>query len=88
MADEFVRQDVFDANMRRMEALMDRNLTKHESIAERLERKFDMLNTRLDGKFDTMNARIDALQNKFAWNIAWVGIVIAIVLAITQHLWR
>lgn len=95
MADEFMRKDVFEAEkdrmdhkvssmeklvnsaLARMEVMMDRNLAKHETIAERIE-----------GRFDTLNARLDSLQNKFAWNLAWMGIVIAIVLAITQHLWR
>ena len=106
MAEEFVKKDVCEANIRRMdqrfdatetlinntvermEAIMERNLAKHENIAERLEKKFDILNTRLEGRFDTMNARFDTLQNKFSWNLAWVGIIMGLVLAIVQHFWK
>ena len=93
MADEYVRKDLFDAAMlrmdqrfdaterlvnntiERMETMMDRNLAKHETIAARIE-----------GKFDTMNARLDTLENKFSWNLAWVGIIMGLVLAIVQHI--
>ena len=106
MAEEFVRKDVFEATIRRMdqrfdaterlvnntvermEAIMERNLAKHENIAERLEKKFDILNTRLEGRFDTMNARLDTMQNKFSWNLAWVGIIMGLVLVIVQHFWK
>ena len=63
--------------MDRMEAIMDRNLAKHEIIAERLS-----------GKIDTLNARLDTLQGRFAWNLAWVAIVISVALTVIQRLWR
>lgn len=56
---------------------MDRNLAKHEIIAERLS-----------GKIDTLNARLDTLQGRFAWNLAWVAIVISVALTVIQRLWR
>jgi hypothetical protein len=74
---EYVRKDVFDSKMDRMEAIMDRNLAKHEIIAERLS-----------GKIDTLNARLDTLQGRFAWNLAWVAIVISVALMVIQRLWR
>ena len=135
MADEFVRKDVFDANMRRMETLMEKNLAKHESIAVRLEGKIDTLNQRIDGMSNTLNqridgmantlnqridgmantltermnttiaqynafanniegdvkainARFDTLQSRFAWNLAWVGIIMGLVLTVIQRLWK
>lgn len=74
---KYVRKDVFDSKMDRMEAIMDRNLAKHEIIAERLS-----------GKIDTLNARLDTLQGRFVWNLAWVAIVISVVLTVIQRLWR
>ncbi len=74
---KYVRKDVFDSKMDRMEAIMDRNLAKHEIIAERLS-----------GKIDTLNARLDTLQGRFAWNLAWVAIVISVALTVIQRLWR
>ena len=74
---KYVRKDVFDSKMDRMEAIMDRNLAKHEIIAERLS-----------GKIDTLNARLDTLQGRFAWNLAWVAIVMSLALTIIQRLWR
>ena len=74
---KYVRKDVFDSKMDRMEAIMDRNLAKHEIIAERLS-----------GKIDTLNARVDTLQGRFAWNLAWVAIVISVALTVIQRLWR
>ena len=74
---KYVRKDVFDSKMDRMEAIMDRNLAKHEIIAERLS-----------GKIDTLNARLDTLQRRFAWNLAWVAIVISVALTVIQRLWR
>ncbi|MBQ9527878.1 MAG: hypothetical protein IJR68_09735 [Fretibacterium sp.] len=74
---KYVRKDVFDSKMDRMEAIMDRNLAKHEIIAERLS-----------GKIDTLNARLDTLQGRFAWNLAWVAIVNSVALTVIQRLWR
>ena len=68
--------------------MMDRNIAQHNLIAERMERKFDVVNTRLEGKIDALNARFDALQGRFAWNLAWVAIVMSLALTIIQRLWR
>ncbi len=88
-ADEkYVRKDVFDETIRRMETLMDKHIANHERIAERLERKIDVMNTRLEGKIDAVNARFDALQGRFAWNLARVAIVISVLLTVVQRIWK
>ncbi|MBR0043828.1 MAG: hypothetical protein IJP56_03225 [Synergistaceae bacterium] len=82
MADEFVRRDIFDLYMGRMEAIMEKNLAKHDAIAA--DMKADV--AELKGDVKAMNARLDTLQNKFSWNLAWLGVIIGLVLAVVQHL--
>ena len=82
--ERYIRKDIFDANMQRMEAIMAANLAKHDSIAADIK----MDNIRFEGKIDSMAARLDTLQSRFSWNLAWMGIVIGTVLAIVQHLWK
>ncbi|MBQ3377248.1 MAG: hypothetical protein IJG62_03160 [Synergistaceae bacterium] len=84
MADEFVRRDIFDLYMGRMEAIMEKNLAKHDAIAA--DMKADV--AELKGDVKAMNARLDTLQNKFSWNLAWLGVIIGLVLAVVQHLWK
>ena len=75
--ERYVRKDVFESRMERLEAIVDANIARHEAIAARIE-----------GRFDTLMARLDTLQNKFAWNLAWIAIVISLVLAIVQRIWK
>ena len=106
MANEFVRRDVFDVTMSRMEALIDRSLAKQEALASRMREETnsaiskmqkDISDMRgdikaevsgLKGDVKAMNARLDTLQNKFSWNLAWFGVIIGLVLAVVQHLWK
>ena len=84
MADEFVRRDIFDLYMGRMETIMEKNLAKHDAIAA--DMKADV--AELKGDVKAMNVRLDTLQNKFSWNLAWLGVIIGLVLAVVQHLWK
>ena len=84
MADEFVRRDIFDLYMGRMEAIMEKNLAKHDAIAADMTADV----AELKGDVKAMNARLDTLQNKFSWNLAWLGVIIGLVLAVVQHLWK
>lgn len=102
MPEDFVRKDIFDLNVNRvdhrfemmeklvnaaverMEAIIEKNLAKHDAIAS--EMRIEV--SEIKGDVRAINARLDTLQNKFSWNLAWVGIVIGIVLAVIQHVWR
>ncbi|MBQ7263015.1 MAG: hypothetical protein IJR14_04770 [Synergistaceae bacterium] len=102
MADDFMKKDVFDVHMQRidqrfedfkdvvdktidrMEIASEKHLAKHDSIAA--DMRLD--NARLEGKIDSLAARLDTLQSRFAWNLAWAGIVMALVLALVQRLWN
>ena len=61
----------------KMEAIMEKNIAKHDAIAGEIR-----------GDIKAINARFDTLQNKFSWNLAWVGIIMGLVLAIVQHFWK
>ena len=73
--EKFVRKDVFDARMDRIEAIMEKNLAKHEAIA-----------TKLEGKMETLSSRIDSLQHQRYWDIAWFAIAVTAVVAIVQYI--
>ena len=52
MAEEFVRKEVFDARMDRLEAIMEKNLselrTEIKATNERMEQGFDLINERME----------------------------------------
>ena len=86
MSEEFVRKDVFDANMQRIEALMEKNLAKQEAIATEIKGDIKALSNRLDGKIETLSSRIDSLQHQRYWDIAWFAIAVTSVVAIIQYI--
>ena len=95
MADEYVRKDLFEATIRRMdqrfdatERLVNNTIERMETMMDRNLAKHETIAARIEGKFDTMNARLDTIENKFSWNFAWVGIIMGLVLAIVQHFWK
>ena len=53
--DEFIRKDVFDISIQRLEALMALNLTEQKAMNERLEARIDVL----DSRIDVLSERID-----------------------------
>ena len=95
-------EKLVNSAVERMEAMMDKNLAKHETIAVRLEGKIDTLTERMnttiaqynafansvEGDVKAINARFETLQSRFAWNLAWVGIIMGLVLSIVQRLWQ
>ena len=59
MSDEFVRRDVLDLHMQRIEAVIALNLEAQKSFNERLEGKIDAVNERLEAKIDAVNERLE-----------------------------
>ena len=84
MADEYVRREILDLYIERMEAISEKNLAKHDAIAAEMRANISEMN----GDLKAMNARLDTIENKFSWNLAWVGIIIGLALAIVQHFWK
>ena len=76
------------ADLKVMNARIDQNLAEYKAIASEMQGNFRADVARLEGKIDSVNAKVDTLQNKFSWNIAWMGIIIGVVLAVIQHFWK
>ena len=76
------------ADLKVMNARIDQNLSEYKAIASEMQGNLNANVTRLEGKIDAVNAKVDTLQNKFSWNIAWMGIIIGVVLAVIQHFWK
>ncbi|MBR1418331.1 MAG: hypothetical protein IJ576_05140 [Synergistaceae bacterium] len=63
MADEFVRKDVFDAALGRIEALIDRSLAKQEALASRMREDTNSSISRLR---EETNNSISKLQQEMS----------------------
>ena len=64
----YVRQDVFDARMDRLEAMNEKNLIRLEgminALSEKVDGNFNALSERIDGNFKALSGRIDALSGR------------------------
>ena len=70
-------EKLFHESMSKMEAIMEKNLAKHDAIANEMR-----------GDIKAINARLDTLESRFSWNLAWLGVIVGLVLAIVQHFWK
>ena len=70
-------QTVMEKNFALMNERIEKNLAQYEAIANDIR-----------GDVKALTARFDTLQSRFAWNLAWVGIIMGLVLAIVQRFWR
>ena len=88
MAEEFVRKDVFDVRMDRMEALLEKTLTEIKADNEklrsemrennaRIEGKIEALTQRVDQNFAFLNMRIESVQTSVYWGLAIMGLILA-----------
>ena len=84
MPDEFVKKEVFDARMDRMEALLEKTLTEMKMDNEKLRSEMRENNTRLEARIevvntriDAMSARIDSVQTTVYWGFALMGLILA-----------
>ena len=84
MADDYVRREILDLYVERMNAIEEKNLARHDVIAAEIRTD----NARLEGKLDALTARINAIESKFTRNLALFGIFIAVVLVIVPHFLR
>ena len=54
----------------------------------RMERRLDGLQedmSEVKGEIKAIKASFKTLQNKFAWNLAWMGIIMALAIALAQY---
>ena len=88
MADEFVRKDVFDARMDRLENIISENNARLEAKIDsaikelrgeirenitKLEAKIEVQSTRIDA----LNMRIESVQTSVYWGLAIMGLILA-----------
>ncbi|MBQ3378154.1 MAG: hypothetical protein IJG62_07765, partial [Synergistaceae bacterium] len=59
--DEYVRKDVFDARMDRLETIIRESNARIENKIDSVEQK---LNAKIDGVEQKLNARIDGVEQK------------------------
>ena len=102
MPADFVRKDLFELNIRRvahrfemteklvnsaverMEAIMEKNLAKQDAIASAMRAEI----SEIKGDVKALSASFSTLQSRFAWNLAWVGIIMGLVLTVVQRSWK
>ena len=91
MADEFVRKDVFDARMDRMEAILDKKLEEFRGELKNMNERMDknlaemkaiVADIRgdigvLNTRMNGMDTRISDLQTVVYWGFAIIGFVLA-----------
>ena len=76
--------EILELYIARLEAISESHLAKHDAIAAEMRANI----SEMKGDLKAMNARLDTIENKFSWNLAWVGIIMGLVLAIVQHFWK
>ena len=93
MPEEFVRKEVFDARMDRMEALLEKTLIEmkadNEKLRSEVKEEIGSLRTEImivDERVNSVNTRIDGVQTTICWGFAIVAIVLAFLPTIQD--WR
>ena len=90
---EYVRKDVFDARMDRMEMLMEKTLTEIKADNEKLRSEMNTAISDLrsemkvlDSRIDGLNMRVDALQTTVYWGFALMGLILAFAVLVPSLL--
>ena len=93
MPDEFVKKEVFDARMDRMEALLEKTLIEMKADNEKLHSEMNELRSELrseirmlDTRVDALGSRIETVQTTVYWGFAIIAIVLAFLPTIQD--WR
>ena len=71
-----------------MNERIDKNFAEYKVLLSDVKSELKEDISDVKGDVKAINARLDTLQNKFSWNLAWVGIIMGLVLAIVQHFWK
>lgn len=88
MENVFIRKDVFDARMDRMEMLLEKNLTEMRAENEKFRTEIRAENEKfrtemkaeikiLDERINSVGARVDVMQTTIYWGFAFLTIVLA-----------
>ena len=90
MENVFIRKDVFDARMDRMEMLLEKNLTEVRAENEKFRSEMRAENEKfrteikaeikdLDGRINSVSRQVDVMQTTISWGFACLTIIIALV---------
>ena len=95
MAKNFFEQEAIINELRSEFKNMDARMSRMEGDINGLKDNIDNIKdditdlkveiTGVKGNIEAIHASFNTLQNKFAWNLAWVGIIMALALALAQH---
>ena len=84
MPEDYVRREILDLYVERLNAIEEKNLAKHNVIAAEMRAKI----SEMEGDIKAMRASLSSMESKFTWNLALFGIFIAVVLVIVPHFGR
>ncbi len=94
MTDDFVKNDVFNVHMQRIdqrfeaqEKLVNKTIERMEAVMDKYLAKHDAIAASIEGDLKAITARLDAQQTKFGWYLTLFGIVITVVIAAIQF-WK
>ena len=65
-------------------AWRESNSAKQDAIASEMRAQI----SEIKGDVKALSASFSTLQSRFAWNLAWVGIIMGLVLTVVQRLWK
>ena len=81
-------EKLMDERFSKMQTVMEKNFALMNERMEKSLAQFEAIANRIEGRVNALDARLDTLQSRFAWNLAWVGIIMGLVLAIVQRIWQ
>ena len=88
---EYVRKDVYDANSRRLEALMAKTLAEQKAMNAEIRGELKNIHTRIDGVIDSfgiaidgINTRLDDMKDNQSQRLTFWGIIVAVVVGVVQ----
>ena len=84
MSEEFIRKDVFDAEIKRIEALIAASEARHEKLNAEIQGEIKNINTRINGVIDSLLIAIDGIKEAQNKTLAMWGIIIAVVMGVIQ----
>ena len=94
MTDDFVKNDVFNVHMQRIdqrfeaqEKLVNKTIERMEAVMDKYLAKHDAIAASIEGDLKAITARLDAQQTKFGWYLTLFGIVITVVITAIQF-WK
>lgn len=84
MSDDYVRKDIYDANMAEIRALMAASEARHERLNAEIRGEVKELRQKLEGDTNLIVSIYDSMNNAINWGIAIMAFLFVVIqLAIT-----